>query len=313
MSGAIARRIIVSLLCIGLIVTYAVPAYAGTTGSIQGYVTDETGHEIVGAVVTAASPSGTLSAKSGPGGFYSFNGLPLDTFTLTFSKDGYLTTFIAGVTTAPDQPIRVSTHLSTGLKSLGHVYARSAASLVQPTVTADTYVINQQRLYDIAGTPQDLDGGSLVFNSLPGITAGTIRAGAANDIAYQLDGVDDTSIDDGQILNFTQTLNGVRSVQLSTGGYDVSEGNTNSGVFNEIINRGTYPGRGQATMRVNSPLYGHELSFDYGSASPNNRFSYYVAVGGVRDAVDYGDTKTILPLNLGFGVFDSITVPRDLA
>jgi hypothetical protein len=307
MGSLFERFIVVGLLCIGLAAICLAPVHAGTTGSIQGYLTDEAGHEIVGAIVSASSPSGDFTTRSGPSGFYSLNGLPLDTYTLTFSKDGYQAVSIPGVSTAPDQPNRVNTRLSTGLKSLGHVYARAVTSLLQPTVTADTYLISQQRLYDIAGTPQDLGAFSLVFNSLPGVTGGTIRAGASNDVGYQLDGIDATRIDTGQYLNFAPTLNGVRSVQLSTGGYDVSEGNTNSGIFNEIVNRGTYPGSGRATMRINSPLYGHELSFDYGSASPNNRYSYYVAVGGLRDAVAYGDTSAILPLNLGNGTFDSIT------
>ena len=305
MGGSFARRVVISLLCIVVVVTCTWPAHAGTTGSIQGYVTDETGHEIIDVVVTAASPSGTFSAKSGARGFYSLNGLPLDTFSLTFSKDGYLTGSVPGVATAPDQPTGVSTHLATSVKSLGHVYVRAATSLLQPTVTADTYVIDQQRLYDIAGTPQDL-GFGLVFSSLPGVTGSDIRAGASNDIGYQLDGIDATRIDTGQYLNFFPALNGVRSVQLSTGGYDVSEGNTNSGIVNQIINRGTYPGRGQATMRIDGPSYGHELSFDYGNATPNNRFSYYFAVGSMRNAVDFGDMKTLLPLNLGYVTFASI-------
>jgi len=303
------RFIVVGLLCIGLAATCAVPAHAGTTGAIQGYVTDETGHEIVSVVVTAASPSGDFETKSGPSGFYSLNGLPLDTYTLTFSKDGFLSVSVSGVTTAPDQPNRVNTHLSTGVKSLGQVTVRAAASLVQPTVTADTYVISQQRLYDIGGTPQD-PSSSLVFNSLPGVTrdtadrlpgvnGGTIRAGAANEIGYQLDGVDITDVNGRGNVLFLPTLNGARSVQLSTGGYDVSNGNTNAGVYNEIIKRGTYPAQGQATIRINDPVYGHELSFDYGGASPNNRLSYYVSVGGLRDVNAFGDTTTILPLNIG--------------
>src|SRR5271166_1090585 len=113
MGGSFARRVVISLLCIVVVVTCTWPAHAGTTGSIQGYVTDETGHEIIDVVVTAASPSGTFSAKSGARGFYSLNGLPLDTFSLTFSKDGYLTGSVPGVATAPDQPTGVSTHLAT--------------------------------------------------------------------------------------------------------------------------------------------------------------------------------------------------------
>ncbi len=94
-------------------------------------------------------------------------------------------------------------------------------------------------------------------------------------------------------------LNGVGRLQLSTGGYDVSQGNTNSGVVNVISKRGTFPGSGQATARVNSPNFDHRLAFDYGNATPDNRFSYYVSYQGIRAEPIYGDNKTFYPRLLG--------------
>ena len=130
---------------------------------------------------------------------------------------------------------------------------RGTTSLIQPTQTANTYVVNQTTLSNLNGTPQDPNGFQ-AFNSLPGVTTDNfgypvIRAGQENDVGYQLDGVDNTDPVTGQFLNAV-TLNGARSLQLSTGGYDVSSGNTNSGVINEVIDRGAYPGAGQATLAV---------------------------------------------------------------
>ena len=305
----IALRCIAAFAFCVLTIALRVPALAGTTGSIQGYVADQAGHTVGGVSVTAVSPSGHFTTVSGLSGFYSLNGLPLDTYTLTFSKEGYQTNSIPGVTTVQDQPNRVNARISLEVRSLGRVTVRGQTSLVQPTVTANTFVINQQRLSDLNGTPQDLNGFA-AFNSLPGVTPDsfgfpTIRAGAENDVGYQLDGVDNTEIGTAEYLN-ALTLNGARSVQLSTGGYDVSNGNTNSGVINEVIKRGTYPGEGQATLRIDSPVYAHELSFDYGNASPNNRFSYYISFGGSRAASGYGDLSTLLPLDIGQSTFTSI-------
>jgi hypothetical protein len=228
---------------------------------------------------------------------------------VTFTKDGYLTQSVAGITTVQDQPNRLSVHLATGVRSLGRVMVRGSTSLLQPTVTADTYVVNQQRLSDLNGTPQDMNAFQ-AFNSLPGVTPDssgfpTIRAGAENDVGYEIDGVDNTEIGTGEYLN-ALTLNGAKSVQLSTGGYDVSNGNTNSGVINEVIKRGTYPGEGQATLRMDSPVFSHQLSLDFGSATANNRFSYYVSFGGQRDASAYGDRYTLLPSELGQTDFNSV-------
>jgi len=62
-----------------------------------------------------------------------------------------------------------------------------------------------------------------------------------------------------------------------------------------VIQRGAYPPSGQATARVFAPVYGHELSFDWGNATPDNRFSYYISFGLQRDGTTYGDGKTFYP------------------
>ena len=199
--------------------------------------------------------------------------------------------------------------LQVNPKVLGTITVRGATSLVQPTVTASSYTVGARTLENINGTPQDLNGFQ-AFNALPGVTtdyAGypTIRAGAENDLGYQLDGIDNTDPVTGQFLN-AATLNGARSVQLATGGYDVATGNTNSGVINEVVRRGAYPGAGQATFRIGFQPFDHEISIDYGSATPDNRFSYYASFGGQRNAVVYGNNANIFPLELGFQDYNEL-------
>ncbi len=276
----------------------AMHAIAGTTGGIQGFVTDVNGHAISGVEIGAAAPSYATHTVTGPNGFYALNGLPLDTYTLTFSKEGYQAVTIPGVTTSQDSAIRINARLFNEARTLARVTVRGTTSLIQPTQTADTYVVNQTTLSNLNGTPQDPNGFQ-AFNSLPGVTTDNfgypvIRAGAENDVGYQLDGVDNTDPVTGQFLNAV-TLNGARSVQLSTGGYDVSNGNTNSGVINEVIDRGAYPGSGESTARAFFSTFGHELSMDWGNATPDNKFSYYFSYDGQRDGEEYGDKRTLLP------------------
>lgn len=288
---------------------WALPCAAGTTGGIAGNVTDAAGHALGDVRVSATAALARASTTTASNGFYSLNGLPLDTYTVTFSKDGFQTQIVPGITIAQDQTARVNGQLETGVRTLARVTVRGITSLIQPKQTSDTYTVNETRLSDINGTPQDLNGFQSL-NSLPGVTTDNfgypiIRAGAENDVGYQFDGVDDTDPVTGQFLNAV-SLNGARSVQLSTGGYDVSSGNTNSGVINEVIKRGAYPGEGQATFRLLGPTFGHEISFDYGNATPDNRFSYYFSYGGQRDAADYGDRRTIYPLQLANTDFFSL-------
>src|SRR5579884_108473 len=282
----------------------AIPARAGTTGEIQGYATDTSFHPLAGVKVSAASPSGSIATTTSANGFYILNGLPLDTYVVAFTKSGYVPQSIAGIVTIQDQAVRVSAQLKAALPTIAHVTAHGATSLLQPTVTADTYVFDQSRLSDIGGTPQDLNG-LQTFALLPGATGNsgtqppTIHGGLQDEIGWQYDGIDNTNFLIPEPINYPASLNGVHSVQLSTGGYDVAEGNASTGVFNEVVKRGTYPAKGQATMLIMSPIFGHELSIEYGGATLDNRFSYFVSFGGQRDATGYGDLHTIGPLEVG--------------
>jgi outer membrane receptor protein involved in Fe transport len=282
---------------------WAMPARAGTTGAIDGVVSDANGHPISDVQVGATAPSYTTKTVTSGSGFYALNGLPLDTYVVSFSKTGYQTNFVPGITISQDQTRRVDIVLQIHPKTIGQITVRSTTSLVQPNVTSSSYTVNSRTLEDINGTPQDLNGFQ-AFNALPGVTTDNagypiIRAGAENDVGYQLDGIDNTDPVTGQFLN-AATLNGARSVQLATGGYDVATGNTNSGVINEVIKRGAYPGSGQATFRIGFQPFDHEISADYGGATPDNRFSYYASFGGQRNATVYGNNADIFPTNLGF-------------
>jgi outer membrane receptor protein involved in Fe transport len=305
------NRLFVALVaaCVFAASVLAQPAHAGTTGAIDGVVSDVDGHPIGEVQVAATAPSYTTKTVTGANGFYALNGLPLDTYVVSFSKTGYQTNFVSGVTISQDQTRRVDVVLQVHPKTIGLITVRSTTSLVQPNVTSSSYVVNSRALEDINGTPQDLNGFQ-AFNALPGVTtdnAGypTIRAGAENDVGYQLDGIDNTDPVTGQFLNAV-TLNGARSVQLATGGYDVATGNTNSGVINEVIRRGAYPGTGQATFRIGFQPFDHEISADYGSATPDNRFSYYASFGGQRNTTVYGNNADIFPLNLGFQDYNEL-------
>src|ERR1700681_1947815 len=117
-----------------------VPAAAGTTGGIQGYVTDASGNPLAAVQVSAVAPSFATRTITGANGFYAVNGLPLDTYTLTFAKSGYQTAAIPGATIGQDQALRVNATMRTETKTLARVTVRSTTSLIQPSQTADTYV-----------------------------------------------------------------------------------------------------------------------------------------------------------------------------
>jgi hypothetical protein len=298
MHASTIRLFAMALLAIALSCVQTTATLAGTTATIHGTVTDDAGHTVAGVAVSAISPSFSNHTVSGSNGFYALAGLPSDTYAVTFSKQGYQTVQVPGITLSQDQNYALSIKLAAQVKTIGRVAVRGSISLFQPTTTADTYTVNPAMIQQITGTPQNISE-TAVLDALPGITTDNagypvIRGGAENEEGYQLEGVDATEPFSGQFIN-SLSLAGTARLQLSTGGYDVSEGNTNAGVINEVIKRGTYPGNGQATLSLNDPNFDHRLAFEYGSATADNRFSYFFAFNGLRQYRVYGDPTAFYP------------------
>lgn len=268
---------------------------AGTTGSIYGTLTDTAGARLANVSVSAAAPSYATKTLTGANGFYSLIGLPPDTYAMTFSKTGYAVASRPGITVTQGQSQNVSVSLETQPRSLGQVTVRGATALMQPTQTSSTYTVVPKQIDALNGVPQQIFEGA-VITSLPGVFTDSsgaiiIRGGATNEVGYQLDGVENTEPVTGQFIN-SLALNGVSRLVVSTGGYDVSNGNTNAGIVNVVAKRGSYPGSGGVTGALNAADFQHTLGFDYGSSSPNNRFSYYYSFRGIRQSAIYGDGQT---------------------
>ncbi len=292
MPKSLLRLIAAFALVLSFVVCQATLTLAGTTATINGRVTDETGHPVSGVHVTLIAPSFTIKTATGSNGFYTATGLPPDTYTVTFAEEAYITQTIAGITLSQDQVYVQDVRLNREVKTIGRVAVRSSTSLVQPSQTVNQYTVTPSGIQAITGTPQNISE-TAVLNAMPGITTDNggypiIRGGAENDEGFEYEGIDATEPVTGQFIN-SLTLNGVSRLQLSTGGYDVSEGNTNSGVVNVVAKRGTYPGAGQATVSIGWPNFNHRLSFDFGDSTPDNRFSYYYSFNGLRDNAIYGN------------------------
>src|SRR5579864_5261010 len=110
---------------------------AETTGTLSGTITDSAGHPLSNVAVSAVAPSMTSRTLTGANGFYVLTGLAPDTYTLTFSREGYQSQEITGVTIVQGGSQKVSLSLSTEPKVLGRVSVRSAASLIQPKTTSE--------------------------------------------------------------------------------------------------------------------------------------------------------------------------------
>ena len=296
------RRAATALLLAGAFFSQGTWTLAGTTGGINGTVTDaQTKAPVAGATVTAISPSQSATATTDASGHYQFLSLSPDTYTVSVSQKGYQDVSNAGVVVFADatQVVNVTT---TKLTTIATVTARGAGALVKPGTTADVYGINaqtQDKLSALGG------GGSLnsaysAISSVPGAFVPLnqtgyfqtvhIRGGDYDQVGYELDGVPVNRSFDNYPSGAASSL-GQQEVQVYTGANPAnSEGQGLAGYINQVIKTGTYPGFFTGQLGLGGPSYYHKASVEAGGATPNRMFSYYIGIGGYNQGFRYIDS-----------------------
>jgi hypothetical protein len=267
-------------------------ALAGTTGSINGSLTDSsTGKPVSDAAVTASSPSQTATTKTDASGHFVFLSLAPDTYSVSIQKEGYQSVSLAGVTVFADQAQNLA--LTTQqMKTITHVTSRAAGSLVKSGTTADVYSVNaatQQTLASVGGGYNMNQAYSAIY-SQPGVTSYVgnygqgqvfyIRGASYSQTGYEFDGVPVNRAFDNYNGNTLSNL-GQQELQVYTGGSPAGGSSaTLGGYVNQVIKTGTYPGFGTILGGIGSPAFYHQLQVEAGGASPNRLFSYYVGLSG---------------------------------
>lgn len=266
---------------------------AGTTGTISGTVIDlETNAAVAGIRVQAVSPTSSQSAVTDAKGFYSFNGLPPDTFTVSFQGQGFQQFSVPGVTVNADQVNVVSPKLSKNLRTIGRIAAKSSGGAYQPTQTQDTYTITPSQILTIQGRAGATSESNLI-TSLPGASYDSsgypvLRGGRENEEGFQSEGIDQTDAFTGQFVNALAVNPSLNTLQLTPGSGDASSGNAGTGEINLTAKRGTYPAFGFLQGTMQSRDYDHELAFEYGTATRSGNVSNYLGYVGTRSDTSYG-------------------------
>jgi hypothetical protein len=288
------RALLACVLFAGMVCSVVSPAFAagGQTGIISGTVTDSaTNQPIANATISAASPSGSYTGKTGSNGSFTIVGVNIDTYVISIAAPGYETYAVRGATVTGDQTLQVPVALSKAAAVIGRVSARSATSAFQPSQTVDSYTISGARVAQTTGNPNNTNLNDVVL-SAPGVTLTengnpTIRGGSQREVGYQLDGVNFAEPFLGSNAS-GGLFSGLGSVQVVAGVGDASQGGLGSGVINVIPKRGTYPGTGDITLGAGGPNFDNTAGIDYGFATPNGQISNYVSLLYNKYAPYYG-------------------------
>jgi hypothetical protein len=272
----------------------ATAAQAQFRASITGTVTDDSGAVIPGATLTLTD-NGTNAKQvrtSDNNGFYSFNALPPDHFTLDVTKDGFQDRHLVDVQPNAEQANSLNVQLTVGTKAqtvtvdasaeaaldtdtpnLGQditerevqhmpVYQRDVTSLIQlaPGVLSDGSKSGGGGGFQSPGTQTGASSGgggnlghsSSIFATENGASANA-NGGQFETNGYSVDGISTVSAVWGGSTVVTPSQDSVGNVKIVTNAYDAENGRF-SGALTEITSKtGTNDLHGSIFIQIMRP------------------------------------------------------------
>ncbi len=302
------RRIASVLLSLGFIATAfaaPIPTLAANTGTISGTVTDATSHAPIANVkVSAASPSGSATTTSDAHGYYVLQALIPDTYTVSFQATGYQAVSQPGITVQQGLDVSLNQALSKALKTIATVHASGASNLVKPNQPSDVYTVAGEQLNAISGGNNLHKTLYQYIQGVPGVTSNgfpgqpRIHGQPITDVGYEFDGI---PIKDRITGFFTTNLSnvGISNVEVYTGGLSAGDAASGSGVINTVVKTGTYPSTG--IISYGTMLGGYrlnDLTAEYSGATPNRRYSWYMALDKTNSLNEYNSGLTYPALEI---------------
>jgi len=139
-----------------------------TLGGITGTVTDKTGGVLPETVVTIVGDQTSLTRtqKTNSNGSYDFVNLPIGTYTLTFTHDGFQSEKIPSITVQADRTATVNVALPVG--KVGTVVEVQAEPLMNAVDTTNGYILEKDQI-DAVPLPTGSFTGLAILS--PGVSA----------------------------------------------------------------------------------------------------------------------------------------------
>ncbi|HEY0713325.1 MAG TPA: carboxypeptidase regulatory-like domain-containing protein, partial [Polyangia bacterium] len=266
----LALRVFAALLCFAPAVAWA---QGGASGSLVGYVFDQTGMPMAGARVTASSETqigGSKEAYTNAEGSFRFIGLIPGVFELKASVPRMKTVHQKGINVGVNAPTEVNLVLEVQTKT-EEVKVIERAPVVSTKSAVVKQVFDEEFLDNV---PSDFKAGaeSVVANSVPGSTptsarasrGARIRGGATNQSSFQVEGFNMN----GQ----RSTLKGMAAIEIQTAGYGADNATVPGGVVNMV----TKSGSNRFELDINAYAEDSTLSFFRDGMDATERSYFYV-------------------------------------
>jgi hypothetical protein len=200
-----------------------------TLGGLTGVVTDASGGILPGTIVTVVGDQTGLkrTQTTGSNGFYEFSLLPIGTYTLSFTRDGFQTQRMQAVPVQSDRTGTVNAQLTVG--AVNTIVSVDAVPLMNAVDTTNGYVLDKAQIQSIPlptgsftglailspGVSAELGGGTGANTGLGNLP---IWANGQRDTSnsFSLNGVDGSSLFNGKSTSQVGSLRVINSTGVST-------------------------------------------------------------------------------------------------
>lgn len=287
-----ACRVLLAAAMLGLAGTSA--AHAQFRASLTGTVTDPTGAVVPGAQVTLTDnqTGKTLNAVSNESGFYTFNALAPDTFTLTTKIAGFKTSTIKGLTIIPEQANNTNVQLQLGTADTTVDVNADTLPTLDTASAALNNTVSSNQIQHLPSAGRDIfklaqlapgafgDGNSANLPGTQGPGGGglfstengpqTLSGGGQYETnSVSIDGISTSSAVWGGTTVITPTEDSVESLKITTNAYDAEFGRFSGAQMQVTSKSGTNQVHGSAYIRLNRPgLNAYQRYNGPGSLSP---------------------------------------------
>lgn len=253
------KRYLLALI-LGLTWGSLVFAQGGATGAISGTVQDGSGGAISGAkvkVINAATPDLTREVVADSSGIFTATLLPVGTYTVEVSAQGFATTKYTGITVAITETTRMTATLKLS-STQQIVEVQSSVTQVDTSDATTGGLVNsttittlplatrnfQQILTLSAGASSDLNNASQLGRGTVFIH---VNGGREDNNNYLIDGISVADYAFGE-LTYTPLPNpdAIEEFKVSTSLYDASQGRNGGGNINATLKSGTAQYHGDA-------------------------------------------------------------------
>ncbi len=250
-------------------------AWAGTTGTIVGRVTDSLGLPVPGATVEVVDTRFAATSDMN-GGFVLLN-IPSGTYAVRAGAAGYQPYLMEEVIVSADRSTTIELEIGDPSLEVEEVVVVAKRSPVDLKITSSQSTLTAEEIADLP--VQSLED---VVNLQAGVVDGHFRGGRKGEVQYQVDGVSvNNAFDNTSSLSIDRSL--LQEVQVISGTFDAEYGQAMSGVVNAVLKQGSEELEADAEIYTGGFLFpGRQEARRTDDDTPHltGTQSYQVSLGG---------------------------------